>query len=112
MKQITVTETHLKLVQNLNIDTRSEVPQISSKRPFGNSSYYDHVLELTGNEEPPYVEPVDENITDFYLTDEGREYVESMLDDIQGILQILTDTLSVTTGTYIYKNGEWQKLSD
>jgi hypothetical protein len=90
----------LTLVNKISIDTRSDKPQIRSKRPFGNSDYYHDVLRHTGNLDK-YTNEYNE------ISDEGKEFVEEKLTDVRYALEILTQELNLEKGLYKKTDSEW-----
>lgn len=102
-EEITVNEDMLRLISELNIDDKKEKPLISSKRPFGNSDYYRDVLRITGNFEK-YTNQYGE------ISKEGKNYVETILEDVSVVLDILVQTQKLETGHYQKEKGEWNKV--
>jgi predicted RNA-binding protein Jag len=102
-EEITVNEDMLRLVSELNFDHKKEKPLISSKRPFGNSDYYKDVLRITGNFEK-YTNQYEE------ISKEGQNYVETILEDVSVVLEILVQTQKLETGHYQKENGKWNKV--
>lgn len=108
MTEFTVTEEHITLLQRLCLDTRDEKPQISSKRPFGNSDYYTDVLKLTDNYQEPHIEdPLDDG--DYILTENGKAKAETLLNETQTALEILLTNLTIQPTTYTKQNRNWQE---
>lgn len=99
---VTVTEEVIDLIEQLNIDRHSDIPQISSKRPFGNSDYYTDVLRVAGE----YDELTDEHNQ---LTQEGRERAEELFDTVTEALKILVTTQELEVGVYQKTSDGWVK---
>lgn len=103
---VNIDEELLTIVSELNIDSRSDVPTISSKRPFGNSDYYYDILRLTDNLEEHTNEHGE-------IEDTGKEIVEDYLDRLSPALEILSQNLELEEGVYKRQSNldEW-KLSE
>lgn len=100
---VMVTETVLELVERVNLERHSDIPQISSKRPFGNSDYYCDVLRVAGEHE----ELTDEHNQ---LTQDGRERAEELFDRVNDALKVLFTTHSLEVGKYQKTSDGWVKV--
>lgn len=90
---VQITPDVITLVEELEVDYKTDKPQIVSKRPFGNSDYYKDVLELTGQ--------LDEHTNDYgAISDEGKEVVEDLLHHTTLAMDILFKTQNLEVGTY------------
>jgi hypothetical protein len=99
-KKVTLDENVIELMNRLNVDRKSDTPQFSSKRPFGNSDYYRDVLEVIGRYE---------ELSNEYgeISDEGKEVVEEHLDLCTVALEIFSDQLGLETGVYVETDSGW-----
>lgn len=112
MKELIVTENHLKLLKNFYIgweDTEFGAPCIDPKRPFGNSSAFSDMAEILGFELAD-----DEKQPEFY-----RKQCDSLLKgyhELQDCLQILCTNLKLEPGKYVLKDEydvkSWRKVND
>ena len=96
----------IKLVENLNVSSYTDIPTISKKRPFGNSDYYIQVLDIIETNETVY-----EDKQDRILSDKGREIVEMYFERVKTAMKILFANKSIKTGTYEKdSSGEWIRI--
>lgn len=101
---VTVDEDVLTLVENLNIDRRSNKPQISSKRPFGNSDYHRDVLRRIGRKEEFSNEWGE-------VSNEGIKLAEEYLERTKTALKVLVQVQNLEKGTYKKVDGVWEKVA-
>lgn len=106
MKEFKVSTTHIRLVQRLNIRQKDGLPNISSKRPFGNSSYYKDILKITNNDEEPFIER--NKYEDILVTEKGVEKADKLMEELVTVLEILQDTLRLEPATYVKRDGHWR----
>jgi hypothetical protein len=99
-RRIIIDSNVVELLKRLNVSRREDTPQISSKRPFGNSDYYKDVLEIIGRYEEFSSE-------DGFISEEGKRFVEEYLEMTRIALEIFTDQLSVETGVYVETDSGW-----
>lgn len=97
---IEIDEEILDLLENLNVERRSDLPQISSKRPFGNSDYYKDILQRTGNFDM-YSNEYGE------INDEGKEIVEEYIRRTKIAFTILLENQELECGTYEETPDGW-----
>lgn len=112
MRELLVTENHLRLLKNLYIgwdDTEFGAPCIDPKRPFGNSNVFSDMAEILGFELAD-----DEKQPDLY-----RKQCDSLLKgyyELQDCLQILCTNLKLESGKYVLENEydvkNWRKVND
>jgi hypothetical protein len=105
--QLTITEDHLLLLENMYIDWNSDeygAPAVDSKRPYGNSSVIHDIGEILGK-------PPDEE--DDY-SDELRSELNTIHEETQFVLQILVQHARVGIrigATYELIGKEWECVS-
>ena len=131
-EKFTITENHLKLLKRMFVgwnDCEFGAPEIDPKRPYGNSSVEQDILEIIGFEE------IDEERFKFIL--EGKEYILKGEDkynieledeeelckklwklnrEMQIVLQICLSLGTFETGDYIkgetYDSLSWKKSGE
>lgn len=100
MKELIVTENHLKLLKNLYVgwdDTEFGAPCIDPKRPFGNSNVLSDMAKILGFELADYEKQPE--LYDKQCTSLLKSYHE-----LQDCLQILISNLKIELGKYIKEN--------
>lgn len=104
----TITEQHLKLLNNMYVswqDTEFGAPEINPKRPYGNSDVYSDIAEILGIK---HAIPDDD---DPEFSDEQFEMMEKIHKEMEHVLQIICDTLQVSTGEYSKEDYEpWRRV--
>ena len=96
MKQLKVTENHIKLLKNLYIDWEDcefGAPCVNFKRPFGNSDVYGDMANILG------IELADEE-KNYELYEKQIYSLGKGYRELQDCLQILVRNLSIEVGTY------------
>lgn len=108
MKTLIVTNDHLKLLQNFCIDWNNiefGAPSIDPKRPYGNSNVYYDICNILGWE---YNEEED-------LSDELYAKCNKIHSEMEFVLQILCQNLSIKIGTYVLSTFDYStyiKIND
>lgn len=112
MKELIVTENHLKLLKKLYVgwdDTEFGAPCIDPKRPFGNSNVFSDMAQILGFELADYEKQPE--LYDKQCTSLLKGYHE-----LQDCLQILCTNLKLETGKYALENKydvkSWRKIND
>lgn len=111
MKEFTVTEDHLKLLDRICFGyddwTEFGAPEVDPKRPYGNSSVYEDIAEILS------IEP-EENDGYSYTTfsPAQKDYMLKVHKEMQFVLQILVNNRGITTGNYVSNNYglDWTKV--
>lgn len=113
VKEITVTQEHLDLLQHMYVGwQRCEfgAPEIDPKRPYGNSDVISDIGEILGI-------PHDDEDTwgDSCYGDEKVDYFTRLHKETQTVLQILLQHLTISPGAYYndstYGNN-WKRVDD
>ena len=100
-KTFTVKDEHIKLLKAARVrweDCEFGAPAIDCKRPYGNSDVYGDMAEILG------------------VPDEPESYPEllKLHQELEIVLQILIDNLSIEVGTYKqndrYSDDLWRKV--
>lgn len=125
----TVDELHLAMVQKFNISSLNGVPTVDPKRPYGNSDELYDLVELYADLHNLEVVKIEDRGGVLLLhgdkvvargTGEGAatEDVLTMLtqyhNQMETVLQILVDNLSLSVGTYGKESdysGKWERGS-
>lgn len=104
-----ITEAHLKLAQRMYVsweDCEYGAPSIDCKRPYGNSSVTEDILEILGLPFPDSDE-IPEHLYD---------YARQLHQDMETCLQICLVTQRFETGLYEkldrYNARSWKKIED
>jgi hypothetical protein len=107
MKTFTITDSHLKLARHMYVgwcEDEYGAPEIDPKRPYGNSSVTEDILEIIGIPFKQYEGAIPESLTTF-----ARELHESM----EIAIQIFLCTGTFQVGEYEsrdeYSSLSWQK---
>lgn len=89
----TVTNEHLMLVRNLHWCRYSDLPEVDTKRPFGNSDVYEQVNEILGVDYP-------------------SEKIETLFKELTTVMQIATRTGMFCAGDYSAAayTTRWEKV--
>ena len=104
-KKFLVTEDHIRLLQNFNIDwddsSYSGAPRVDTKRPYGNSCITSDISRILEWEE------VD------YESDEWADLHQDAIEihrEMEHVLQILISNLKIEPGTYTETSySVWEK---
>lgn len=112
MKELIVTENHLKLLKNLHVGwdyTEFGAPCIDPKRPFGNSNVFSDMAQILGFELANHEKQPE--LYDKQCTSLVKGYHE-----LQYCLQILCTNLKLESGKYVLENEydvkSWRKVND
>lgn len=92
-----LTENHIKLLRQLNVETLDGRPTIDSKRPFGNSEIYEDI-DLILNGKTKDIEPDDIG---------GYDYSIEQIQEWDKLLEELTDALDIVLFTGKFEPGEY-----
>lgn len=111
MKKFTITEQHLKLLQNAYVSWDScefGSPEIDCKRPYGNSDVLEDMADILYGKLPEKAkEKVIESTSDYLI---------QLHKELEIVLQICLLTQKFETGTYEqkdeYDNRSWVKVKD
>lgn len=103
MKTFTITENHLKLVQQLYFSDGSDyscAPEVNQKRPFGNSDWEWDAFEILHPEQATKLRALwNEGLADDQY-DKLCVAANKYMSDLVTVLQICTKTLAFEAGTY------------
>ena len=94
VERVTVTEDHVKLVNNLKFDinaTEFGAPTVDPKRPFGNSDVYADMERILKGRKVS---------SDFDVGERRKRQLDKLYVQLKDCLQILCDTLSLKPVTY------------
>ena len=114
-----LTEDHLKLLKNLDIqkkeiDSNISVPIISEKNLFGDTNIYNDIFLILYV--VPNVDIADYNMfgeDDIYWNEEQFVYMKKLLSELDTALEIVLYTQSFKPGTYKTKSyiKDWKLIS-
>lgn len=97
--RFTVTDEHLALLRRMFIDHNDYLelgaPSVNAKRPYGNSGIYGDLVEILDIQP----EEIDED-GDPRLSETQQQRLDQVHHEMTIALQILTNDLSIETGTY------------
>ena len=108
MKTFTIKPEHLKLLQKMYVDWEDAefgAPSIDPKRPYGNSSVHEDMMEILGwlgkaqitIKDKAY--PVD--VDDMEIPDEVENELDKLHKETETALQICLTTQAFQLGTYV-----------
>ncbi len=104
----TINADHLKLLKYLNIswnDYEFGAPTVDCKRPYGNSSVIDDMVDILGAQHPrcPHCNE--------FLSDTHEEHYVNLHNEMQTVLQIICSTGKVEKGLYTCedRSRDWKK---
>lgn len=110
----TVTEEHLKLLQNMYVswfDCEYGAPSIDPKRPYGNSSVEHDIIEILGWEVSEAVKNGEDDIPN-----ELYSRCANIHREMKTVLQILVSNLSIVSGKYLltskYDSTSWRYMNE
>lgn len=106
MSKFTLTEEHLKLLENAEIrweDCEFGAPAIDCKRPYGNSSAEYDICEILGIKE-------DESNEDNPYSREDLDYANKVHGETETALSIILQTRSFTLGIYESIDYKWRLI--
>src|SRR5262245_23071994 len=104
-----LTEEHVKLLRNMYVDwndVESGAPTIDPKRPYGNSSVAEDIVEILGWD----------RVDDYELTTEEYEAAMTLHEQTQIALQVVLTTGSFELGkyhkTHTYDDTSWVRTTN
>jgi len=98
--KFTLTEEHIKLLKQLKVTNNDGAPCINSKKPFGNSEFYqDMCLILDGKTKE--VGPDDEWDVDCQYTIDQKTHWDKLLEELTDALDIVLYTGTFEPGKYV-----------
>lgn len=108
MEKFTLTENHIKLLKNFNVDWGDGylgAPCIDQKRPYGNSDVLTDIAEILGFKE--------KNDDDFVMSERMEKGLLSIHSETCTALQIVLVTGKFEPGDYVktepYNRWSWKK---
>ena len=113
----TITKQEIKLVQEMYVswdDCEFGAPSIDPKRPYGNSDVLLDMAEILGflpGDKYKYKEQNQDAYEEMVVV-EQEEVLLELHSNMQTVLQILIDNLSLKEGIYKKEkyNGRWEKV--
>jgi hypothetical protein len=95
----TITPEHINLLRNAVVrweDCEFGAPAIDCKRPYGNSSVYEDMIEILGYDKASYV----------------KEYLNKLHRETETVLQIFLYTGEMKTGKYVSERygAVWKRI--
>lgn len=99
IEEFTVTPEHVKLLKSMVVrwdDCEFGAPSIDCKRPYGNSSVIDDMIEILGYDESSYVE----------------SRLRELHKETETALKIFLSTGAMKTGKYLTSgySGRWTRI--